>query len=128
MNAPIAGLVSAEAVSFLIDPPWLYANGEAYARLAPELAQGRAAAAAGAGTIGVFWLVSVSLYLNRAWTQPIARACGARDGRDWMLNSGVFSFDHRGAGRGTHAASALLFLTYPLWLWLGYRRGRQARA
>ena len=113
-------------MSFLIDPPWLYANGEAYARLAPESAQGRAAAAAGAGTIGVFWIVSISLYLNRAWTRPIAKACGADDGRDWMLNSGVFNFDHRRAGQRTHAVSALLFLTYPLWLWLGYRHGRRA--
>ena len=32
-------------MSFLIDPPWLYANGRAYAALAPERAQGRAAAA-----------------------------------------------------------------------------------
>jgi hypothetical protein len=115
-------------VSFLIDPPWLYANGEAYARLAPETAQGPTAVAAGATTIGFFWLVSVSLYLNRAWTKPIATACGAQDGRDWMLNSGVFSFDHRRAGQRTHAISALLFASYPLWLWLGYRRGRQARA
>ena len=34
-------------MSFLIDPPWLYANGRAYAALAPERAQGRTAAAAG---------------------------------------------------------------------------------
>ena len=56
-------------MSFLIDPPWLYANGRAYAALAPERAQGRAAAAAGAATMATFWAVSVSLYLNRRWTQ-----------------------------------------------------------
>ena len=115
-------------MSFLIDPPWLYTGGEAYPRLAPEAAQGRRAAALGAATIGVFWLVSVSLYLNREWTDPIARACRAEDGRDWMLNSGVFSFDHRRAGSRTHAVAALLFLTYPVWLWLGYRRGLRARS
>jgi hypothetical protein len=115
------------AVSFLIDPPWLYANGEAYARLAPEWAQGGRARALGAATVAAFWVTSVSLYLNRRWADPIAQACRAEDGRDWMLNSGVFRFDHRRAGPRTHAVAALLFLTYPLWLWIGYRRGRQAR-
>ena len=114
-------------MSFLIDPPWLFANGEAYARLAPDSAQGRNAAAVGTATIAGFWAVSVSLYLNRSWTHPIAKACRAEDGRDWMLNSGVFRFDHRRPGTSTHAAAALLFLTYPLWLWLGYRRGLRAR-
>ena len=52
-------------MSFLIDPPWLYANGEAYARLAPESAQGRKPPPRVPATIGGFWLVSVSLYLNR---------------------------------------------------------------
>ena len=111
-------------MSFLIDPPWLYANGQAYARLAPERAQGRAAAAVGAATVAAFWATSVSLYLNRSWARPIWEACRARDGRDWMLNSGVFRFDAGGAGRATHAVSALLFASYPLWLWLGYRHGR----
>jgi hypothetical protein len=44
-----------------------------------------------------------------------------------MLNSGVFDIDHRSAGPRTHAAAALLFLTYPLWLLLGYRAGLRAR-
>jgi hypothetical protein len=114
-------------VSFLIDAPWLYTNGQLYARLAPESAQGRTARALGAGTVGAFWIVSVALYLNRPWTDRIATACGADSGRDWMLNSGVFRFDHRRAGPRTHAVAALIFLTYPLWLWLGFARGRRAR-
>jgi hypothetical protein len=111
-------------VSFLIDPPWLYANGRAYAALAPERVQGRTAAALGAATIGAFWAVSVSLYLNRRWTRPIWEACRAHDGRDWMLNSGVLRFDRRRAGPATHAVSAALFASYPLCLWLGWRHGR----
>ena len=93
-------------MSFLIDPPWLYANGRAYAALAPERAQGRTAAAAGAATMAVFWGVSISLYLNRPWTRWIWRLCRARDGRDWMLNSGVLRLDQqRGrAGRRTRSA------------------------
>jgi hypothetical protein len=112
-------------MSFLIDPPWLYATGRACAALAPERTQRHTAAAAGAATIAAFWGVSISLYLNRRWTRPIADACRAEDGRDWMLNSGVFRFDHRDAGHPTHAASAVLFASYPLWLWLGWRHGRR---
>jgi hypothetical protein len=44
-----------------------------------------------------------------------------------MLNSGVFRFDFKRAGRRTHVVSALLFSTYPLWLRLGERRGRRSR-
>ena len=107
-------------MSFLIDPPLLYANGRAYAPLAP-----RPAAAVGTATMAVFWAVSVSLYLNRPWTRPIWRICRASDGRDWMLNSGVLRLDSRHAGTATHAVSAAIFATYPLWLWLGWRDGRR---
>jgi hypothetical protein len=114
-------------LSFLIDAPWLYTNGQVYARLAPESAQDQVAKAAGAATIAAFWLVSVSLYLNLSWTDRIAKACRAETGRDWMLNSGLLRIDHQRAGPGTHALAALIFLTYPLWLWLGFSRGRRAR-
>ena len=49
-------------------------------------------------TAGAFLATSISLYLNRPWTRPIWERCRAEDGRDWMLNSGVFSFDHRRVG------------------------------
>ena len=112
-------------MSFLIDPPWLYANGRAYAAIAPERVQGRAAAGAGAATTAAFWAVGVSLYLDRRWTRPIRRACRADDGRDRMLNSGVLRLDHRHAGAAAHAVAAALFASYPLWLWLGWRSGRR---
>jgi hypothetical protein len=112
-------------VSFLIDPPWLYASGRAYAALAPEHAQGRTAAALGAATIGAFWAVSISLYANTRWTRSIWKRCRAQDGRDWMLNSGVFRFDHAKPSATTHAVSAALFASYPVWLWLGWRDGRR---
>ncbi len=107
-------------MSFLIDPPWLYANGRVLARLEPQ-----PAAAAGAATMAAFWAVSVSLYLNKRWTHPIARACRARSGRDWMLNSGILRIDDEHAGPRTHAVSAAIFASYPLWLWLGWRDGRR---
>jgi hypothetical protein len=106
-------------LSFLIDPPWLYAHGRVLKKAIPDE---RAANVAGAVSVGLFLGVSVSLYLNRPWVRPVWRACKAEDGRDWMLNSGVFRFDHRHAGLSTHLVSALLFATYPLWLWLGLRR------
>ena len=110
-------------MSFLIDPPWLYANGRAYAAAGGP--DGTTAAALGAATIATFWGVSISLYLNKRWTKPICKACRAEDGRDWMLNSGVLKLDHENAGTATHAVSALLFASYPYWLWKGYRDGRR---
>ena len=112
-------------MSFLIDPPWLYATGEVYARAAPERMQGTPAKALGAATMAVFWGTSISLYLNRPWTRPIWRACRAESGRDWMLNSGVLRLEHERPGALTHAISAALFASYPAWLVLGYRRGRR---
>jgi hypothetical protein len=107
-------------VSFLIDPPWLYANGRLAARL-PERAQTPVVAA----TVATFVVTSVSLYLNRPWTRWMWRLCRAEDGRDWMLNSGVLRLDPRAAGPRTHAVSAALFASYPLWMWLGLRHGRR---
>ena len=42
-----------------------------------------------------------------------------------MLNSGVFQLDHERPSPRTHAVSAAIFATYPLWLWLGYRHGKR---
>lgn len=109
-------------MSFLIDPPWLYATGRAYGQMMPR--EGRAAKAVEAATIGAFLATSVSLYLDLPWTRPIWRACKAASGRDWMLNSGVLKLDWRRAGARTHLVSAAIFATYPLWLRLGVRQGR----
>jgi hypothetical protein len=110
-------------MSFLIDPPWLYATGRAYGRLMPERTP--AARAIAGATAGAFLVTSISLYLNRPWTRPIWERCHAEDGRDWMLNSGLFRIDHRRAGWRVHALSALLFSTYPWWLRLGERDERR---
>jgi hypothetical protein len=112
-------------MSFLIDPPWLYATGVAYGRLMPE--RTHAARAVHTATATAFLATSISLYLDRPWTRPIWRACRAESGRDWMLNSGVFKFDHRRAGLRAHVISALLFVTYPWWLLLGEKVGRRRR-
>lgn len=107
-------------MSFLIDPPWLYANGRAIAAVAPEHSKPLATA-----TMAVFWGVSIPLYLNARWTRPLWRACRARSGRDWMINSGVLRLEHERPGRATHIMSAAIFATYPLWLSLGLRHGRR---
>jgi len=109
-------------MSFLIDPPWLYATGRLYGRLLPERTP--VARALHTATATTFLVTSVSLYTNRRWTKPISDACRAEDGRDWMLNSGVFRFDHKHASRRVHVVSALLFATYPWWLRLGERVSR----
>src|SRR5437763_15496204 len=110
-------------MSFLIDPPWLYANGRALAAAAPP----RRRAPLAAATLGVFLVTSVSLYLDRAWTRPIWRLCRARSGRDWMLNSGILRLDARQAGSRTHLISAALFATSPYWQWRGQPAGRARR-
>jgi hypothetical protein len=112
-------------VSFLIDPPWLYATGQVYGRLMPERTP--AARAVSGVTAGVFLTTSVSLYLDRPWTRRIWEVCRAESGRDWMLNSGVFELDHRRVSRRAHIVSALIFATYPAWLLLGERAGRRRR-
>jgi hypothetical protein len=114
-------------MSFLIDPPLLYSGGRTYARLTRDSKPSPARdAAAGAAYMAVFWGVSVGLYLDQGWTRPVWRMCRAASGRDWMLNSGVFKFDWQAAGPRTHKLSAGVFATYPLWLWLGVRRGRRS--
>ncbi len=114
-------------MSFLIDAPWLYATGEAYGRLAPEAADETRDAKLGAATIAGFWGLSVPLYLNMRWTNPVWKACRAKSGRDWMINSGVLRFDEKNVSRRGHIVAALLFATYPMWLWLGYLHGTEAR-
>ena len=110
-------------MSFLIDPAWLYANGRAYAALVPEEQRTPAKdAAVCSAPMAGFWGVSVGLYLEQGWTKPVWKLCRARSGRDWMLNSGVFRFDHKRAGTGTHLVSGAIFATYPVWLWLGMRK------
>ena len=76
----------------------------------------------------VFWGVSVGMYLDQGWTRPMWRLCRAESGRDWMLNSGVFRFQWRRRSRRTDVVAAVIFATYPLWLWLGIRNARRRKA
>jgi hypothetical protein len=115
-------------VSFLVDPPWLYANGLAYGRLAPEEAQGGAARAAAAACLATFWAAGVSLYVNAPYTRPLWPLLPGRDGRDFMVNFPALGVSTRRRNPKLDAAAAAVFLgVYPLALWMGWDRGRRAR-
>jgi hypothetical protein len=114
-------------VSFLVDAPWLFANGEAYARLAPESAQRGRARVAAAATLAAFLGVGVSLYSNARFTRPLWPLLPGCDGRDFMVNFPGLRVDTRRADVGLHAVAAAAFATYPLWLWLGWAHGRRAQ-
>ena len=96
-------------MSFLVDPPLLVLSGAAIEVLAPDE---DAAKVAGAAVLGTFFAVSGALYAHPGW------------GRNWMLNSGLFSFEHRRVGTPTHLVSLAIFATYPAWLRLGRRLAR----
>lgn len=112
-------------MSFLIDPPWLAANGYLIGRILP----GRSTrTAAELMTLGVFVGTSVALYRNEEWTRPLWEACKAASGRDWMLNSGVTAFEHRRPNDATQRIAAAIFALYPVFLRWGIERGRRRRA
>lgn len=108
--------------SFLIDPFLLFASAWACSLVAARLnpvKRVRFVALAGVVILAVFWITSVSLYFNCEWTRWIWEMCRAENGRDWMINSGVFRFEFRDPPLLTHVLSALCFTTYPLWFRLG---------
>ncbi|MHB8329150.1 MAG: hypothetical protein ACYDD6_05955 [Acidimicrobiales bacterium] len=107
-------------MSFLVDPPLLIGAGMAIEATVPDE---RVARRIEAGILSVFLVTSISLYCNARWTHWLARLCGAENGRDWMLNSGVFGVDHERAGAPTHVLAGAAFLTYPLWIRLGRTAG-----
>lgn len=74
-------------------------------------------------TLFLFWSISISLFFNLSWVHWIARLCHAQNGRDWMLNSGVFHFNIESPSELTLVISGFLFALYPLWLWLGIQCG-----
>ena len=89
-------------MSFLLDPPLLYASGEALARVAPERRD------LAAGVVGLFWAVSIPLYLHERT-------------RGFMINSWLLDIR-----REPHPLLvAAIFASYPLFLLAGLRRGRR---
>lgn len=118
--------------SFLIDGPWLLCIGWVLGKIVNKMVDDEeksksAKRLLGLATIATFWITSVSLYFNMEWTRWIWEMCGAESGRDWMINSGVFNFDHENVDGKGHLLAALLFLTYPVWLKAGFKLADRKR-
>ena len=111
-------------MSFLVDAPWQVVNGYAIARVSPNRTVERALEIA---IDAAFLAVSVPMYLDAEWTESIWKPTGSESGRDWMINSKVFHFEHKKPTWRTHLAAAAVFATYPLWLRLGLALGRRRR-
>jgi len=109
-------------VSFLVDPAMLVATGAVLEQCDPAVVDPRVADRV---VLAVFIGVSIGLYFDVPGLGFIYRPFRAHSGRDWMLNSGVFGFDDEHATPATHAVSAAIFATYPLWLRLGRHLGRR---
>jgi hypothetical protein len=112
-------------MSFLVDAPWQVVNGYAIGRVTKNEKAQRALEVAIDAT---FFAVSVPMYLNAEWTEPIWKPTGAESGRDWMINSQVFHFEHKRPSWRTHLAAAALFATYPLWLRFGLKLAQRRRS
>jgi hypothetical protein len=116
-------------MSLLVDPPALLADGESYARLMPEAAQGRAATLTGALTVALFWGAAAAFWFDHPAVRPVRRRLGYRSGRELMLR---FPLPDRGRRRRRDPREDALAVaglaTYPLWWWAGWDHGRRAHA
>lgn len=107
-------------MSLLFDPPLLVGAGAVAGRWLPTPAARRRTRRA---VVGLFWAVSVPLYLDARGAGPLPGLLRAESGRDFMLRSWVLPVDHRRAGRRTHLIAAAVLASYPLWWRLGERLG-----
>lgn len=111
-------------MSFLVDPPLLVLSGAAIEAAVPDPVPRRVVEGA---VVATFIGFSVGLYLEHPATLWLARLVGARSGRDWMINSRVTDLEYERPGALTHAVSAAIFTTYPLWARVGRRIGGAIR-
>ncbi len=107
-------------MSFLLDPPLLVASGAVIERRLPAEQRDAAEAA----TLGVFFGGSFGLYNNVPGLGLLWRPFRARNGRDFMWNSGLFGVETDQLSWHMHAAAGLIFATYPFFIKLGRRLGR----
>jgi hypothetical protein len=114
-------------MSLAVDLPSLLVDGETYARLLPEAAQGRVATVAGALTIAAYWAGAAAFLTDHPATVPLRKSLGYRSGREFMLR---FPLPDRGRRRRNRGDDALLvagLAAYPVALWLAWDHGRRAR-
>lgn len=109
-------------MSFLADPPLLFATGAAVETVVPDE---KAKKAIGVVVVAGFVGFSVGLYLEKPWAAWLWQMVGARSGRDWMINSRVTDFEYESPSIGTHLVSGAIFATYPIWFGLGRRVARR---
>ena len=107
-------------MSFALDPPLLVASGVLIERNVPSDRRDVAEAA----VLGVFFGGSFGLYNNVPGLGVLWRPFRARNGRDFMWNSGVFGVNTAEAKWPLHAAAGAIFATYPFFIKLGRRLGR----
>jgi len=111
-------------MSFLLDPPLLLASGAAIERLAPDEPT---AALLEKATIITFLGISIGLYFNLPGLGFLWKPFRSRNGRDFMLNSGVFHIESSPVSSvRTHLVAAAIYATYPGFLRLGRVLGRRA--
>jgi len=106
-------------MSFLLDPGLLVASGVAIEHVVPEERRALAEQA----TLVTFMGISSALYANAPGLGLFWKTFRSKDGRDFMINSGVLRFEAEHPRARTHLAAAAIFCTYPLWLRLGRRLG-----
>ncbi|OBH51339.1 hypothetical protein A5687_10575 [Mycobacterium mantenii] len=106
-------------MSFLLDPPLLMASGALIERHVPPERRDVAEAA----VLGIFFGGSFGLYNNVPGLGLLWRPFRARNGRDFMWNSGVFKVNTAEGGWPLHAAAAAIFATYPFFIKMGRRFG-----
>ena len=107
-------------MSFALDPPLLVVSGVLIER---NVASDRRDVAE-AAVLGVFFGGSFGLYHNVPGLGVLWRPFRARNGRDFMWNSGVFGVNTAEAGWPLHAAAGAIFATYPFFIKFGRRLGR----
>jgi hypothetical protein len=108
-------------MSFLFDPPMLFASGVLIEQAVPEEKRDIAEAA----TLGVFFGASFGLYNNVPGLGVLWRPFRAQNGRDFMWNSGVFDVKTEQLNWPMHAAASAIFATYPFFIKLGRRLGQR---
>lgn len=111
-------------MSFALDPPLLFASGVLIERRFPAHRRDLVEAA----VLGVFFAGSFGLYHNVPGLGFLWRPFRARNGRDFMWNSGFFDVATDELNWPAHATAGGIFATYPFFLKLGRALGRQVAA
>lgn len=108
-------------MAFLMDAPMLVASGAAISRITEDRDVARKLELATAGT---FIAGATAFYLNAPGFKQVAqKVFRSEDGREFMVNSMVFNFDHRKLTGRRHLIAVGMLASYPLWLKLGRRLG-----